>query len=58
VGIQQIEESLTKIFPKNIQVLRIDSDIKEKTEILYEKISTSDIILSTNTGGSIVHPDI
>lgn len=58
VGIQQIEESLIKIFSKDTQILRIDSDTKEKTETLYERISTSDIILSTNTGGSIVHPDI
>lgn len=41
-----------------MQILRIDSDTREKTEILYEKITTNDIILSTNTGGSIVHPDI
>ncbi len=57
VGIQQIEENLIKIL-KGIRILRIDSDTKEKTNILYEKISTSDIILSTNTGGSIVHTDI
>lgn len=47
-----------KILPKDTHILRIDSDTREKTEILYEKIAVSDIILSTNTGGSIVHPDI
>ncbi len=41
-----------------MRILRIDSDTREKTEILYEKIATTDIVLTTNTGGSIVHPDI
>lgn len=58
VGIQQIEESLSKILPKDTRILRIDSDTKEKVETLYEAIGTNDIILSTNTGGSIVHPGI
>ena len=58
VGIQQIEESLKKILPQDIQILRIDSDNNETSTTLYEKIWTSDIIVSTNTGSSIVHPDI
>ena len=58
MGIQQIEENLKKILPEDTHILRIDSDTHEKTEILYNNITTSDIILSTNTGGSIVHPDI
>ena len=58
VGIQQIEANLSKILSPDTHILRIDSDTKEKTEVLYEKIGTNDIIIATNTGGSIVHPDI
>lgn len=58
VGIQQIEENLIKIFWDTVSVLRVDSDTKEKTEILYRKIHTSDIILATHIGSSITHPDI
>lgn len=58
VGIQQIEENLTILLPKDTRVLRIDSDTREKTEILYSRINTSDIILTTQIGGSIVHPSI
>lgn len=58
VWIQQIEENLNELLSKKFQILRIDSDIKENFNLLYEKIWISDIILSTNTGGSIVHPDI
>lgn len=58
VWIQQIEENLKKLLSKDIQLLRIDSDTNESHNSLYEKIWKSDIILSTNTGSSIVHPDI
>jgi primosomal protein N' len=55
VGIQQIETSLQKIYPNSMRILRIDGDVREKTTDLYDKIDTSDIILSTSIGSSIVH---
>ncbi len=58
VGIQQIEENIAKLLPKDTRILRIDSDTSEKTEILYSKINTSDIVIATQIGASIVHPDI
>ena len=58
VGIQQIEENLAKLVPKDTRVLRIDSDTREKSTVLYDQINSSDIILTTQIGGSIVHPDI
>lgn len=58
VGIQQIEENLIKILGENISILRIDSDVKEKTEVFYKKISTSDVILTTHFWSTISHPDI
>jgi primosomal protein N' (replication factor Y) len=58
IGIQQIEEHLEKILEKSYQILRLDSDTPGKIEDLYKGINTSDIILSTSIGGSIVHPDI
>ncbi len=58
VGIQQVEENLRKIMSKDTKILRIDSDTKEKSEYLYDQISHHDIIISTGTGMSIVHPDI
>ncbi len=57
IWIQQIEKSLHQIFPKHT-ILRIDSDIWEKNKDLYESIWESNIIVCTNTGMSIVHPDI
>ena len=58
VGIQQIEENLAKLVPKDTRVLRIDSDTREKSTFLYDQINSSDIIITTQIGGSIVHPDI
>jgi primosomal protein N' len=58
VGIQQIETSLQKIYKNSMQILRIDSDTKKKAHELYDAIDTSDIILSTSIGSSIVHPEI
>ncbi len=58
VGIQQIEENLAKLVPKDTRVLRIDSDTREKSADLYNQINSSDIIITTQIGGSIVHPDI
>ncbi|MBX9809009.1 hypothetical protein K2X92_01300 [Candidatus Gracilibacteria bacterium] len=58
VGIQQIEENLIKILGKDTRVLRIDGDTNEKTEILYENIDSHNIVLTTQIGGSIVHPGI
>ncbi|MBC7498591.1 hypothetical protein H7170_03005 [Candidatus Gracilibacteria bacterium] len=58
VGIQQIEDRLSKLVSTNTKILRIDSDTKEKSGVLYNTIKTSDIIITTQIGGSIVHPDI
>jgi hypothetical protein len=49
---------MSGLLPKDTQILCIDSDIREKSEVLYSKIDTSDIVITTKTGGSIVHPDI
>lgn len=58
VGIQQIEENLAKVLSEGSRILRIDSDTDAKIETLYERITTSDIILTTSAGASIVHPEI
>lgn len=58
VWIQQIEENLNKVFWENTKILRIDSDTKEKTEVLYRKVATSDIILTTHFWSTLIHPDI
>jgi primosomal protein N' (replication factor Y) (superfamily II helicase) len=49
---------MSKLIAKDTHILRIDSDTREKTGTLYSQIGSSDIILTTQIGGSIVHPDI
>lgn len=58
MGIQQIEGNLIKLLGDNIEVLRIDSDTHEKTTTLYQQINTSDIVITTQIGNSIIHPEI
>ena len=41
-----------------MEVLRIDSDTHEKTTTLYQQINTSDIVITTQIGNSIIHPEI
>lgn len=41
-----------------MMILRIDSDTGKKATVLYDKINTSDIIITTQIGNSIVHPGI
>jgi primosomal protein N' (replication factor Y) (superfamily II helicase) len=58
IGIQQVEEHLEKILGKSYSIIRLDSDTPGKVADLYEGINVSDIVLSTNIGGSIIHQDI
>lgn len=58
VGIQRIENDLSKILWWWYSILRIDSDKEETTREIYESIDDYDVILATNRAISLTHPKI
>ncbi len=58
IGIQRVENDLSKILWWAYSIERIDSDRSENSRELFESIANHDIILTTNRAISLAHPDI
>ncbi len=58
VGIEQIEQTLKNRLDTTCSLLLIDSDHTKKTTDIFGPLADADVILSTQMGSLLQHPDI